>query len=194
MRAQAARNEELTDDQRATLRAEADELEPQAATLKARGRAIEDIEDNELTGARDESEVTDYLCDDAQGETWNVLNFRKNVLAAAGTDRASVMGAGLSTLKKASRDKTIKYARDTARGLDTLPEFAERDGLVSKLERRATAHEEVTTAISTIENRLETEHRAQIGAQINQLRVDMVKLYGRLLSSFPRDFVESLFS
>lgn len=118
---------------------------------------------------------------------------RKQTLADAGTTREAVMGAPLSVVKNVGRERTVAYAQATARELGQLPAFPERDGLVAKLTRRATAHEETAAAVDAASARIETELRSPLGVLCSQLRVDVVKLHGRLTARFPKPFVESLF-
>lgn len=191
--AQAKRNEDLNDAQRRRLSEEAAAIEARAADVRLRGRALEDFEDETLGAARDEAVVTDALCDGAQTEVWNVLGARRAVLAQAGTSREAVLGAPLASIKRASRARTVDAAANTALELRALPEFAERDALAGRIERRGAGHAESVKAIDTAGDRVEAEHRVPLGALLNQLRVDVVRARGRLVAELPFEIVDSIF-
>lgn len=193
MAAHARRNEDLSDAKREILRTESTTLQAKAVRVRTGGRAVEDAEDDILRRARNETVVTDSLCDAAQDETYNVLDIRAPVLAGAGTSREAVLSAPLGRIKKVGRERTVEYAEGTARRLRNLPAFPERDTLADKLERRAKAHEKAADDVDDAENLVETQHCAPLEALTNQLRVDVIHLHGRLTAEFPREFVESLF-
>ncbi len=191
--AHARRNDDLTADQRAALQTEGERFLAIAHELLAGGRAIEDFLRDVLGARRDDAGVLDFLCDAAQGEAWALLAIRQALLAEAGTTREAVLGAPLGTLKRASRPRTVEYARGTATRLKQLPPFAEQGPLVAKLEQRAGLYAETARLVDEAESHLETELRAPLAARLAALRVDVVRTRGRMLAALPAGLVDELF-
>jgi len=193
MAAQAERNETLAEEQREMLRQEAAVLEAKAERLRTMGRALEDLEDGALGRARAAASAADSVCDAAQTEAWAILGVRPTVLQQAGKSREAVMGGLLNSIKRTGRDRTVSFARNTARELRLLPGFPERDGLADRLDRAAGALATAAEDVDRIAGQVEADHRAPLGGFLAELRVEAVRLQGRLLAKFPREFVTTAF-
>jgi hypothetical protein len=192
MKARAEHDGDLTPEQRSALTSEAEKLKDLALGLISKGRELEDFLLWILSGRREDTYILDALCDTAQTQVWAILGLKQSLLASANTTRENVLGAPLATIKKSGRARTVVHSRDVVRGLRSLPEFPERDGLATKLERSGQALDVGTDALTGCETEA-SDRRVSIETSINTARTEVIRVYGRLLDRFPRAEVEALF-
>lgn len=199
MQAQANVNTNLSADQKKLLQKEGRSVNEARAKLKKEGRALEDFQDEVLGPARAESTVWDYLCDESNGDVWRTLGMSRgqSALVAAGKRREDLFDTTrLGDVTALGRIATVAVTRKVGEELAKLTQLDDGKEL-----SQACLH--AAAGLETIGRKLErpagelvaTEARLLRAAAdvANAERVEMTKLYGRLLQAFPKPFVEALF-
>jgi hypothetical protein len=87
---------------------------------------------------------------------------------------------------------TVERAATISENISKLPPFEERDRLSAKLKARGAGMGEDIKSLGDSEKE-ESDLRNNLHRLSSVQRVAVVGTYGRLLGSFPKSFVESLF-
>lgn len=199
MLAHAKINWHLSAEQKKLLLAEAKALVEVRAKLKKEGRALEDFQDDVLDPTRAEAFVWDFLCDESNGDAWRTLGMSRgqSALLAAGKRREDIFDTTrLGDVTALGRLATVAVTRKVGEELVKLDQLDDAKDLSKACLQAAGGLETVGRKLDRPGGELMTAEARLLGAAgdiANAQRVAMPKLYGRLLQSFPKPFVEALF-
>ena len=194
MRAHLKNNETLVETQKLTLTEEVTKYREPLVKLRAGARELEDFEDDALLDIREEVNVCDFLVDEAQDESWKIIQTKETLLFSVGQTTEKIFGTTqIAEIKGTNRPNTVEWANQNAKNIKDLPDFDGRDRLVENLERRSGAMKENLDALTATEGSYDEKSR-ELRKLVNTLRLEVTKSYGNLLSVFPKRFVESLFA
>lgn len=199
MLAHAKINTGLTAEQKKLLTAEAKALVEARAKLRKEGRALEDFQDDVLDPARAEAFVWDFLCDESNGDGWRTLGMSRGqaALVAAGKRREDIFDTTrLGDVISLGRIATVAVTRKVGEELAKLAQLDDAKELSQACLHAASGLEAIGRKLERPAGELvasEARLLRAAGDVANALRVEMPKLYGRLLQAFPKPFAEALF-
>lgn len=190
---------DLTTGQRDLLQAEGTRLRAKADEVKTLGRALEDFVDGELGDIRQESFVWDMHCDDLNQDVWRILqtNAGQKALADAGKTREELFDTTrIKDVIHIGRMSTVAMTRGVGESVSKLTTLPDAAPLSTSLLAAADGLRQVAARLEAPEGDLMVKlnhHYKAIEAVVRPLRNDLTPMYGRLLSKFPKPFVEKLF-
>lgn len=198
--AHVAHNDQLTDAQKASLRAESGTLSTLLDRLGTGDDAYQHWLRTALVGVRAELRVANYLADEAHKEIDGTLRSRRDVLASFITGGVAGVFANkpLSAVLRAGHERTARFAHVVATTLGGLPESvgAQIPGLATLVARAET----VATRLDTLLLRRDKElapQRAPLAAAVDraifELRDGLSLMDARLRASLSPAFIESLY-
>lgn len=199
MLAHAKINRHLSAEQKKLLSTEAGSIVKIRAKLKTAGRTLEDFQDDVLDVVRAEATVWDFLCDGSNDDAWRTLGMSRGqaALAAAGKTREDLFDTTrLADVTSLGRIATVAVTRKVGEELAKLPQLDDAKVLSESCLHAAAGLETVGRKLERPTGELVKEEAKLLRAAAditNAQRVEMTRLYGRLLQVFPKPFVEALF-
>ncbi|MCU0694110.1 MAG: hypothetical protein MUF54_22185 [Polyangiaceae bacterium] len=199
MVAHAKLNADLSQEQRDLLQAEGSRLRAKADEVKTLGRALEDFVDGELGDVRQEAFVWDMGCDDVNQDAWRILQTSagQKALAVAGKTREAIFDTTrINEVLRVGRMRTVTITRTVGERVGKLTELPDGGALSAKLLAAADGLRGVAVRLEAPEGDLMvklSQHYEAIESVVGPVRNDLTPMYGRLLSKFPKPFVEKLF-
>jgi hypothetical protein len=190
---------DLTQEQRDLLQTEGMRLRAKAGEVKALGRALEDFVDGELGDIRQEAFVWDMRCDGLNQDVWRIFQTSagQKALAAAGKTREAIFNTTrIGDVLDVSRMSTVAMTRGVGESVGKLANLPDAAALSASLLAAADGLRQVAARLEAPEGDLMVKlrnHYEAIAAVVSPLRNELTPMYGRLLSKFPKPFVEKLF-
>lgn len=199
MLAHAKVNTGLDDIQRKLLSKEGKAIIDIRVKLKKEGRALEDFQDEILAPIRAEAFVWDFLCDGANGDVWRTMAMARAqaALAAAGRKREDLFDTTrLADVTGLGRMATVAVTRRVGEEVARLDKLEGGAELAAACTHAASGLESVARKLERPMGELVVAEARCLRATseiTDAARLEMPRLYGRLLQVLPKPFVEALF-
>lgn len=198
--AHIAHNDQLSEAQKTSLRAESTTVTSLLDRLGSADDAYQHWLRSALVGVRAELRVANYLADEAHKEIDGTLRPRRDVLASfvSGGLAGVFANKPLSAVLRAGHERTARFAHGVATTLGGLPETvgAQIPGLAPLVARAET----VATRLDALLTRRDRElapQRAPLAAAVDraifELRDGLALMDARLRGGFSPAFIESLY-